>query len=171
MDPTKFLSEDDPLRDWAKNLDQDPVLGTLLLTDPQAAIDRMVAKGVPPPNTSSYAPTESSMLQGEQEPPALGPTTAPAAATVPAPTPSWQGGVPPTSIFGRLGIGQQKAGESLDPTADQGPHRLAPAAATEKWRKGTPLPTQVSSASPLDPQETVPPTPVPAERPVEAGPG
>src|SRR5258706_16017761 len=104
MDPTKFLSEDDPLRDWAKNLDQDPVLGTLLLTDPQAAIDRMVAKGVPPPDATSFSEPSRDQIPdyGNAQP---APAAAPA--PTPAPAPSWQGGgVPPTSIFGRLGIGQ-----------------------------------------------------------------
>ena len=42
------LSDDDPLRAWAQQ-NVDPHTGALLATDPQAAIDKLVAAGVPPP--------------------------------------------------------------------------------------------------------------------------
>lgn len=43
-----MLSEDDPLRAWAEQ-NVDPHTGALLASDPQAAIERLISAGVPPP--------------------------------------------------------------------------------------------------------------------------
>jgi len=177
FDPAGTLSENDPLREWAKNLETDPVLGTLLLTDPQAAIDRMVAKGVPPPNTGTSAFSEPSRDQI----PDYG-NAKPASVPLPperTPNPPFTPGVPPTSIFGRLGLGQGKPAAAevvTDPTADQGPHRLPSAGATKAWRDSTPLPGTVpvaAAATPFDPAPVPSPpvVPLPVERPAEAGAG
>lgn len=63
--PSSNLPENDPLRDWATQL-QDPELMQLMARDPRAAVERMKELGVPPPppEISRYAEGGIDNLRG-----------------------------------------------------------------------------------------------------------
>lgn len=52
------LPEDDPLRQWAMDIQRDPELHKLMATDPQAAARRMADMGIPPPPGNLQAYTD-----------------------------------------------------------------------------------------------------------------
>lgn len=161
FDPAATLTPDDPLRDssvdqWIAKVQQDhPDIAGQLLTDPSAAVKALADRGVTPP-PMSYAASDTTG------------SASPLDAPVPNTGPH---GIPPTSPFGRLGIGQTPIppGQTPDPTAAQGPYIMdkgpatgvTPAGSTPP--PGVPLPTPrpVVGASALDPEEgEVNPNPV-----------
>lgn len=82
------LGQDDPLRTWAAQLQSDPDLPKLMATDPQAAIEKMKALGLPPPPGDLMSYTDG--LAKENSPSAnLG------GANPPLPTQSIGGATPP----------------------------------------------------------------------------
>lgn len=159
FDPASTLGADDPLRAWAAQQELDPVTGQLLLTDPQRAIDRLIARGVPPPAGQAMAyddPGSGSVSQGNTDvlPPNAGIQRPGAFLGV-------IGGmhdVPNDAlpVFGPNGkmMGNQTSAQSQRPAPD--PTLTTP--------YGLPAPAN----SPFDPSPSVP---LPVPRPEEAGPG
>lgn len=136
------LSQDDPLRAWVAQLQSDPDLPKLMATDPQAAIAKMQAAGIPPPPadlkqyTDGLGPENSIPgIKRQTMPGTYGgadPAPTPAAAPTPPFNPTPQAGSITERMYRLLGstFGPSTAQASPEPVpvpmAD--PRKAAPAA-------------------------------------------
>lgn len=95
--PSSNLPENDPLREWAAQL-QDPEIMAAMAKDPQSAINKMIERGIPPPppEISRYAeggidtlrnpPLPTQVVGGATPAPQIPPGTDPMSPNIPAET-------------------------------------------------------------------------------------
>lgn len=168
------LGEEDPLRTWAQQLQNDPELPKLMATDPQGAIDRMAKMGIPPPpphimsftdgvDASNAPPSPPSLRMPFEKPGGMVPSQTIGGAVPQYSDPVGAGAFDPQMpVFGPDGkmMGNQTSAQGQPPVAAA---------------DAIPLPTPDPRKSLAD---SLDPTPAPAEavplpvpRPAEAGPG